>query len=319
MIAEFSCLVCSSRNWRPVGQREYRAANLDRLPEYLRRRYRVLFEIWSPAQTTFRATFIVCNACGFLCFTPRPTREELDAKYRFLTSQHPPDIRPAFDSIEELKRGQAIASLLMPNLEPGSHVLDYGGGDGRLLAPFIAGGCHGWVIDYEQQTIPRVKHLARTLADAPEHESFDAVICSHVIEHLADPLSTLIDLRNRMVAKGLIYVEVPMEIWRALPAKDEPVTHINFFTRDSLSTLLCRAGFDVRRCRHEAYKHPAGHITTVVRAVASSAIKFNESRLPGAGLTRALLEPGLYQRMQQAWIHPGKSIRKLKRLVGNAK
>ena len=114
------------------------------------------------------------------------------------------------------------------------------------------------------QAVDQVTRLGTTLDDLGEEERFDIVVCSHVIEHVADPHATLTQLRDRMTDGGAIYVEVPMEIWKRSPLHEEPVTHVNFFTVESLRTLLQRAGLQPVSVKMEDYPHPLGHRTVVV-------------------------------------------------------
>ena len=106
--------------------------------------------------------------------------------------------------------------------------LDFGGGDGKLLAPFVDAGHDCYLVDYNTEPLPGVKKLADTLDGVDD--TFDAIICSHVLEHVADPLGTLRDLRARLRPGGRIYAEVPSEVWRGIPIERDPVTHVNFFT-----------------------------------------------------------------------------------------
>jgi SAM-dependent methyltransferase len=303
MQATFSCPVCESQNWRTAGHRLYRASDADGMSPYLRKRFAVLFELWNPAQVEFLATFIICEQCGFCCYAPRPTEAELETKYQYLISDIPGDVTIPVDSPIELRRAENVCRELHAHLKSGSRVLDFGGGDGRIMCPLVSQGCECFVVDYCSSQVSGVHWLGNTLADVPKDQQFDAIFCSHVIEHLANPLAVLIELREHLSSNGVMYVEVPMELWRNLPAKEEPVTHINFFTSGSLRSLFERAGFQAMYCRHKAYTHPSGHRATVVQALCQSSKRPVAVHHHGARPTQLLLNPRLPQRIRQAWIH----------------
>lgn len=311
MIDVLTCPVCESPNWRHIGERAYRRNEAD--SEYLRRRFVVLFDLWKPGLNEFRASFIVCEGCGFCCYSPRPTEAELEAKYRYLNLHLVDSRKVPSDSPVELQRAENICRLLRPSLKPASRILDFGGGDGRLMMPLVDEGHGCFVLDHNDKVLPGVKWLEGTLDEIPPTSvaAFDAIICSHVIEHLADPFGTLLELRRRMRGDGVMYVEVPMEIWRDMPAREEPVTHINFFTSYSMKALLQRAGLSVMSCRHEAYDHPSGHRATVVRAMCRRSASIELDQMAGAKPVQLLLKPGLKQRVKQAWVHRDQAIRNL--------
>jgi hypothetical protein len=73
---------------------------------YVKKRYRVLFEVWFPSRQAVKITSQLCSACGFVLYTPRPEATDLDAKYRFLGALEP-DVRIAPDApIEQSKARQ---------------------------------------------------------------------------------------------------------------------------------------------------------------------------------------------------------------------
>jgi SAM-dependent methyltransferase len=97
---------------------------------------------------------------------------------------------------------------------------------------------------------------ARGLPD--DARDFDAVIASHVLEHVPDPFATLNDLKSR--APWLI-VEVPLEsalvpnTYYRVTGRDRranPVGHLHFWTRAEFETLLARAGLVVEARHHYA-------------------------------------------------------------------
>lgn len=79
--------------------------------------------------------------------------------------------------------------------------------------------------------------------------SFDAVVLGDVIEHLVDPGAALDRVAELLAPGGVVYLALPdagsalarrmgRRWWSVIP------THVQYFTRDSLFTLLRRRGFE---------------------------------------------------------------------------
>jgi SAM-dependent methyltransferase len=265
MLQDPECPICTASNWEIVGSRTYSISDIPQLDDYQTRRYRVLFEIWFPGKTEITLALKLCSACGFILYTPRPSEQDLQKKYRFLLDS---EIDSADESTIKVRAGELFHHLKNYLKQKDFSILDFGGGDGSLMSEFLSYGFDCFVIDYHPKQIDGVKRLGDTLEYLPADRTFDIIICSHVLEHIVDPYNTLGSLRQHLSSEGVLYVEVPMEIWRRAPLRDEPVTHINFFTRDSLNYLLSRAGFQVVRCRLGKYTHSPGYHPTALRAFA---------------------------------------------------
>ena len=94
------------------------------------------------------------------------------------------------------------------------------------------------------------------------------IICSHVLEHLVDPTEVVRSLADYLLDDGIIYVEVPLEIWDCIPLPVEPVTHINFFSPESLRILLEVSGLEVITCEQDLFTTEDGQKAFAVKAVA---------------------------------------------------
>ena len=86
-------------------------------------------------------------------------------------------------------------------------------------------------------------------ADPIPWDSFDAIVMSHVVEHLVEPVKILRDVLAKLSPGGLLYVAVPNieslqfrifgKYWDAI----NPMVHMQYFNEKSLTRLLREAGF----------------------------------------------------------------------------
>jgi 2-polyprenyl-3-methyl-5-hydroxy-6-metoxy-1,4-benzoquinol methylase len=106
--------------------------------------------------------------------------------------------------------------------------------------------------------------------------SADVVIVSHVLEHMADPWSVLRTIRGLLKPGGVLvgalpnirHIRVVFDLlvrgqWKYVESGVMDKTHLRFFTRHSLNSLLCEEGFVVGEMRPEI---GVGKATLVSRA-----------------------------------------------------
>jgi SAM-dependent methyltransferase len=79
--------------------------------------------------------------------------------------------------------------------------------------------------------------------------AFDAIVLGDVIEHLTDPLGALEHIAGLLAPGGVLYMTLPdsgSRLARAMGARWWSVipTHVQYFSRASLSGLLRRAGYE---------------------------------------------------------------------------
>lgn len=206
-----------------------------------------------------------CRRCGLGITRPRPVGDELAAYY--------PDSYPSWRTPRGL-RGLATAAKaqVVARVPPygrqrarrGGRMLDVGLGRGDIAQVFVRSGWDVHGLDMSPMAVQAarlrgVDARVGTLEDAPPWPpgTFDLVVCSHVLEHVADPLRELRIMRELLAPGGVAIVAVPAwESWqrRAFGSRwslvDVP-RHLQHFTVPALNEAATAAGFArgrVRRC-----------------------------------------------------------------------
>ncbi len=305
MLSTPNCPLCESQRWETLGTRTWKMSDIPKLSPVLQRRLRVLYEVWCPGAEEFTATSELCLECGMVIYAPRPSSADIDAKYRFLVGLGQDSAIVAIDSEYNQIRERSLFNVLAPNLPmpTGNRLLDFGGGDGRLMRHFIDRGDLGFVVDYVGETLPGVTKLGDTLEQLGPDEKFTGIISSHVLEHVAEPLQILKQLVAHLSPEGRIFVEVPLEIWKRPPLDTEPVTHVNFFTVESLRYMMVKAGLELEVCLAEGLTLP-GRNDAVLRAVGHLAKSPQPLPQGGAAAVHKLLRPGLLTKLWWLSLNP---------------
>lgn len=165
---------------------------------------------------------------------------------------------------------RALADLLEAHLTGWEQVLDVGCGDGSGTGSWLANRCGSYVgVDISPAAVEAARSRgleARTIDDAAQlpfpEESFDAAVCTEVLEHLFDPLATLEEIRRVLRPGASVILTVPnVAHWRyrvdlALFGRFNPRAdslsaaepwrdpHIRFFTEAVLGRMIARAGLE---------------------------------------------------------------------------
>lgn len=317
MLNNPSCPVCGSIDWEKIGSRTYRPIEHGKASTFVRKRLEVLFNVWNHGASEATLSSVLCRRCGFVCYTPRPEEEDIGRKYAFLADDAATQHEISQDLASDDKRSQALHERVSPHIPPNAAVLDFGGGNGRLMHAFLACGLSCSLIDFPGKKIPGVVYLGSRLSDIEDGRKFDLIVCSHVLEHLADPYGAVYALRSYLTPEGVFYIEVPLEIWKKAPLPIEPVTHVNYFTINSLRILLERAGFDVMSCEEGTYATENGEpglaVRALVRLARNEAVEVHYGRAPAD--TLRLLQPSLFYRLVRALKYPSLTRRKAQRFL----
>jgi SAM-dependent methyltransferase len=145
--------------------------------------------------------------------------------------------------------------LHLEGMRPG-RVLEVGCGDGAFLAAAARKGWESIGLDFDAAAVAQASRLPGVTADVGElngkeypGSSFDAIVMSNVIEHLANPGETLAECRRLLRPGGRLVIITPnfeslgrklfKHNWRGL----EPPRHLYLYAGNSLRSLCRQAGF----------------------------------------------------------------------------
>ena len=184
----------------------------------------------------------------------------------------PADARP--------ERFAARRALLLAHVRPGLRVLDLGCGDGAFAAELAAAGCAVVAVDVAEEALRRtrarvpgidVRRAVEGAALPLDEDAVDVVWAGEVLEHAADVVGLLAEVRRVLRWGGTLLVTTPyhgrvsvalLALAGRLEAHFDPrADHLRFFTTRSLQGVLRDGGFaevDVR---------PAGGLPLVRRGL----------------------------------------------------
>jgi 2-polyprenyl-3-methyl-5-hydroxy-6-metoxy-1,4-benzoquinol methylase len=154
---------------------------------------------------TFAEIILIDNPCLAMCINDRIFRETVYGIVKRLCF-----------FVEHIE-----AERQRMNVEPKEiHILDVGCGTGiQVTIPLANAGYSVVGIDSDRASIERARELSRGLAnielrntefdETQVSELFDLVICSEVLEHLANPEKLVWKMRNVLKERGFLLVTVP--------------------------------------------------------------------------------------------------------------
>ena len=213
------------------------------------------------------------GGCGLLWLDPSPIPEDIGLAYASYYTHPELRVRPALDPLKYfvlrkvlwcshfaiggpslLQARRNTAEMYLRNVTPGK-LLDVGCGNGRRLCQLQK---LGWQV-VGQEMDPVAAEAARkrgisvhlgTLESAKfPSDGFEAIILSHVMEHVPDPVETAVECRRILKSTGVLVAVTPnMESyghrlfgadWRGL----EPPRHLHVFSQKSLFLLAKTSGF----------------------------------------------------------------------------
>ncbi len=225
-----------------------------------------------------------CLNCCHLYMNPRPTADTIMNCYpssyepHFSTAavseatpsqtRRPWYLSPAARRIPGLRAlyywlTKTHADLIPLAIGAGSHVIELGCATGSFLQRLRDAGCTVQGVELVASAAEAARHRgfsvhAGTLESASlESDSFDAAFSWMVVEHLADPRGTLVELRRVLRRDGWLVFSVPnVACWEPYVFGRnwlvfELPRHLQYFNPHRLTQLLIECGYDRVTITHQ--------------------------------------------------------------------
>jgi len=261
-------------------------------------------EDWTFDSAPGRWNYWRCKACAALYLNPRPTQASIaraytcyythdrtvggDLKTRIRHSCYfawygialeprlrlPTFLHPLLAPLRFRLAKPSFMLFALDKLPPGRMLLDLGCGNGIWLAAARQLGWETQGVEIDPQAVRSARAAGLDVIEAGYEiiadwaESFDCVICSHVIEHVYDPLALLRNIYSCLKPGGVALISLPnagSEVlsivggsWRGLEAP----RHLAIPDYNEFLGIVKRMGFQVT----------ASHISRAVTLSASLSI-----------------------------------------------
>lgn len=196
-----------------------------------------------------------CDSCGHMQLGDMPSDVVLGEVYGDAADSEYVD-----EEAGQRTTADGVLDALERHVAPG-RLLDLGCWVGFLLSQASKRGWEttgvepsAWASRYAQEQLGlEVVNGDLLTSSLPEH-GFDAIVLGDVIEHLPDPAAGLDRVAGLLAPGGGLVLLLPdagsriarvmgRRWWSVLP------THVQYFTRSSLTTLLVRQGWEVAEVR----------------------------------------------------------------------
>lgn len=261
------CIVCGHDQWT-----SFREATDIRRPGYDK-----LFKL------------VQCAACGYVVQSPLPEPQELREAYAVEYAPYRAAWKEAGWPLWKILRMLTTFRRMrrLKRYAKGSSLLEVGSGAGDFLYASSRAGWSVAAVEYSDQLVNLIRSELSLDARSGELKSglwdpasFDLVALWSVIEHVPDPLETLLLVSSYLRPGGTVFLQFPTvdgisigryfrHHWELL---DQP-RHLHFFGRKSLSMLCDKAGF-----RLTVYKTPLMDVVWCYLTSCSNAVRTSGSR-----------------------------------------
>ena len=235
----------------------------------------------------------MCKNCKHFFINPRPTMEEIANYY---SSKEKYDM---WISNENAREALWIRRLkLLKKKKQNGRLLDVGTGIGQFL--YYASNdfdVYGTEVSKSAISIAKEKYNLNILYGELENIDFknlkfDIITLFHVLEHVPDPVSTVLSVKKLLAEDGIVVIAIPNEIegvrWRigrsikslifnkrfsryGIPKitldDTQGEIHLSYFTRSSIKYLLERTGFEIIEDTLDPYYVADGRIKYILHTL----------------------------------------------------
>lgn len=224
---------------------------------------------WIQVNDSYNTTYGIaeCKTCGLFFLSPQPSKIQLAKAYdESYYGEGDKKFNPLVEKVVDWFRSRN-AKQFATKLPAKAKVLDIGCGNGSFLQHLGKHGefeLHGLELPGKAaERASKLKliqlHLGALESVAFSANYFDAIVLTHVFEHLPNPKEILKIIHHISAPNAILQLEIPnIDSWQARIFKSnwlhlDPPRHLHFFRPKQLKNELHKFGFT---CVEEHYFSP---------------------------------------------------------------
>lgn len=204
-----------------------------------------------------------CNSCGLRLTSPRPSPINIGTYYQSEDYvSHSGTSRGFVHTLYHYVRSYTLYQKfqLIRHYHKNGNLLDYGAGSGEFLASMKRRGYSISGIEPDAQTRKRALEkngielfAPSSIDEASNDKTFNVITMWHVLEHVHDPKTLLIKLRNQLNKSGTLIIAVPnyyskdATIYGSEWAAYDVPRHLFHFTQKTMTKLARLSGFEIQK------------------------------------------------------------------------
>lgn len=189
---------------------------------------------------------VVCSSCGFCFDDMDATQDDFDRYYHYCMKYQALGTKGSGGAlIQDIERYESVFRCCQPYLRQDSSILDIGSGKGGFLQYLQQKG-YGKVTAVEPSTqspsLNGIKFYNSISQIKGLNKNYDFIFCTHVLEHVFDLKSFILDMISVASKDAFFYIEVP-NADTYINGLQAPFyyfdrEHINHFTEKSMENIF---------------------------------------------------------------------------------